>query len=311
MNTYLYNFYATRWASIKPIRGRAVDIRPLRKRTKQSEQIVRNVADDGVVSYACRLYSTDCVEYYPDGTITIRAGNWNTSSTASFIHTNSPFTCFKTEKKLWLTYGAEPTQIRYPLGPEGLKLQCLTVLPNDRAPTMRDFVAIDAQPLRKAVIDRAKANEARLPMRPFLKWAKAFLTMSDGWIMHSTRKEVISWVNAAAPRAGFSYIMSDPDYTVSHRVLAEPVYADLCRAPEENYLMWLCEFLRQDGYYRNGHDGRMVLAETTDHWPRRYYDIQFTYAELQSKVYKLVASAVDITKIVEVQASGKVQTNIC
>jgi len=318
MNTYLYNFYASKWASIKPIRGRALDIRPLGKRNRQHEQIVRNVAENGSVSYACRLYSTNCVEYYPDGTITVRTGDWNTSSTASFIHINSPFTCFKTEKKLWLCYGSlgdgePPLPIRYPLGDKGLTLQCLTVMDNNRAPHANDFVAIDAQPLRKTVIDRTKANAARLPLRPFLKWAKAFLTMSDGWIMHATRKEVIPWANTGLPRSGFTYIINDLDFTIGHESLASPIYSRLKDAPEEDYLMWLCEFLRQDSYMYPHNDMDMVLAETIDedNWPRRFFDIKFTYADLQRHVYKLVESAVDITKVVEVQATTKVQTNIC
>lgn len=41
--------------------------------------------------------------------------------------------------------------------------------------------------------DRKKLYAARRCVMPFLAFAKTFLAMSDGWIMHETRKQVLGW----------------------------------------------------------------------------------------------------------------------
>jgi hypothetical protein len=69
-----------RWESIKPIRGRAEDTRPLGLRRNTHIQIWKD-GDD----YKCRLYQTDCVIFKPNGDIVVDTGGWTTTTTASFI----------------------------------------------------------------------------------------------------------------------------------------------------------------------------------------------------------------------------------
>jgi hypothetical protein len=69
-----------RWESIKPIRGRAEDTRPLGLRRNTHIQIWKD-GDD----YKCRLYQTDCVIFKPNGDIVVDTGGWTTTTTASFV----------------------------------------------------------------------------------------------------------------------------------------------------------------------------------------------------------------------------------
>ena len=70
------------YAQIKPIRG-SNNLRPICKtkngRRKKHMEIVRR--DDAV---ACRLYDTDVLTFFKDGTIEYNSGTWITNSTHSF-----------------------------------------------------------------------------------------------------------------------------------------------------------------------------------------------------------------------------------
>ena len=64
-----YEHYEKQWKQIKPIRGRTEVIKPIGQRRRTWETIEKR--DDDV--YACHLYQTDVVKYYPDGSISITA----------------------------------------------------------------------------------------------------------------------------------------------------------------------------------------------------------------------------------------------
>ena len=68
-------------ASIKPIRNRSPEIKPIGDRRNQHKIIRKN--PDG--SIACRLYRTDVVTFHPDGRIEVRWGGYVTQTTRSFI----------------------------------------------------------------------------------------------------------------------------------------------------------------------------------------------------------------------------------
>ena len=97
-----YEYYKNKFNEIKPIRGRAVECRPLGARHRDWEQVVHYV-EDGMDVYGARLYQTDCVKYYPNGDIKLTAETWSTPITAAFIGNHSPFRCYKAYKKLWVS----------------------------------------------------------------------------------------------------------------------------------------------------------------------------------------------------------------
>ena len=80
--------------SVVPIRGRNPEVRPLgsmRRYTWYSIEKNNRVVEDGFLgqyttTYSCKLFGTDCVEYYPDGKIAIRTAGWHTPTTMAFIN---------------------------------------------------------------------------------------------------------------------------------------------------------------------------------------------------------------------------------
>lgn len=82
--------------AVIPIRGRAVECRPLGEHRRYSYYEIRKnvtaIQVEGdhlgkfITTYACNLYKLDCVEYYPDGKIAIRTNGWHTPTTLAFIN---------------------------------------------------------------------------------------------------------------------------------------------------------------------------------------------------------------------------------
>ena len=72
-----------------PIRGRYPEERPLGKNRRYSwmqiHKRVRSIEEEGnpvgkfITTYACQLYQTDCVEFFPDESVVLRVNNWRGS----------------------------------------------------------------------------------------------------------------------------------------------------------------------------------------------------------------------------------------
>lgn len=79
-----------RYKSIKPIRGRSQEVKPLGERRYDQYRIEKRITvnqfeNKEYVSYACVLYDTDCVTFHPDNTITLQFGYWSSMTTRAFI----------------------------------------------------------------------------------------------------------------------------------------------------------------------------------------------------------------------------------
>jgi hypothetical protein len=76
---------------VNPIRGRANTVKPLGRNRRYTwylitESIIANQAENSEYkTYACELYGTRCVEYYPNGDIVLRNGGWQTPTSYAFI----------------------------------------------------------------------------------------------------------------------------------------------------------------------------------------------------------------------------------
>ena len=79
-----------------PYRGRYPEEKPLGKNRRydymQIHQRIRSIeSEDNPVgefatTYACQLYSTDCVEFYPDESIVLRVNHWRGPTTMMFLN---------------------------------------------------------------------------------------------------------------------------------------------------------------------------------------------------------------------------------
>lgn len=273
--------------NIKPIRGRAEEVRPIGQRRRCWERIEM---DEDVV--ACRLYDTQVVRYYPDGRIGVQCDTWATPLTADFIHTHSPWQCFKRHNKLWIVVPSETDKYKYYPVPNKGELQ------------MRlegaHWVPVGDVVVEKLVVNRQKAKDARAPYKPFLKWAKAFLTMSDGWIMHETRKEVLGFV---PNMRGFTHCVHEP--TLLDMML-----------DEEKYLIALCHMLsrRGDSVASRVAENVPVEWEFGDGSKRtfttEYHDMRFKFELLSGRVRRMIDKHADIHDKVQVDVKSNAQTNI-
>jgi len=285
-----YKFYEAKYNNTKPIRGRSTDVRPIGQRRRDWETIISRDVDGGK-SYIANLYNTDCVEYFPNGDIVLRCGDWATPTTAEFIHEHSPFSCFKRYKKLWI-------QNRNELLPINGELH-LKYLGEDKGWQPAEEIVI-----QQRVVDRDLAKAARAPLMPFINFCEAFLKMSDGWIMHETRiqagVEMSDW-------GGYNHTkLNNTNEAFRYNYIAT------CDESEYLYIM--------SGYLSDTHhveERRLAYTKTREvgtppnTWQRRseFYDCKYSQTLLRSRIFELAKRAKEIHKIVEVKPSGKAVTN--
>lgn len=170
---YTYDDVKAHYESIKPIRGRSVDIRPCGTRRKDWQQIVKHEDE----SYSYRLFQTDCVTYKPDDTIVITANNWHTPSTSEFITAWSPFYCYKKFNVLWVSVYGTKVPLAKPLVAKYMR---------ERSDMFTNPYEIEYRKYHVHSINRMRAKEARSGLDPFLGWLKTFLKLSDGWVAFDT-----------------------------------------------------------------------------------------------------------------------------
>jgi hypothetical protein len=77
-----------RYESIKPLRGRVSDVRPLGPRRYTYINIKHNEVDG---AYCVVLHQTPIVTYYPSGVIKLDNGGWQTASTKAIMNEVLPF----------------------------------------------------------------------------------------------------------------------------------------------------------------------------------------------------------------------------
>jgi hypothetical protein len=90
-----YDEVQEHYKSVAPIRGRPTDVRPL-GRNRRHDHVTINQLDRSILSddeplgklvrtYSYRLYQTDCVEWFPDGKINVKHGDWNSPTTMQLL----------------------------------------------------------------------------------------------------------------------------------------------------------------------------------------------------------------------------------
>jgi len=292
-----YRWANLKWESIKPIRGRAVDVRPLGRRHRDWELIRRREQFGSQPVYALRYHNTDCVEYHPNGDIVLFCGGWHTVTTGQFMSKHSPVWVWKQNNVLWVRcYPEGPV---YPLpSSKGLRFA--------RGENGR-YKPVDKVTITKRVVDRPKAKAAREHVQPFLQWAKTFLTLSDGWVMHETLKQSLGW---ATTEAGVYYY---PDMLIDRRNQFNLIQTLREEQNAETYLQLLCSFVASTP------NEEREIAETIEfdrtsmnryRLPQQFYDHRTTYTVIYNHVYRLIQEFGDVYKTVEVEPTDKVQLKV-
>ena len=285
-----YKHYQAKYNNTVPIRGRAEDVRPIGERRRTAECITTKKYPCGQVSYCATLYNTDVVEYHNNGQITLRTNGWQTPSTAEFMHIHSPFSVWKQNNKLWAHVNTPEGRKAYPIG-ESLTFEMVEG-------SDRHYQPINRVLINKRVVDRAKAKAAREPLQPFLAWCKSFLTMSDGWLMHETRKAALGWEKHAHNDSMFMPLETHSDF----RLLTEP---QMEMEVEDTYLRVLCSAaprLSNDERTAETIDFEMEWGGNRRSYTRQYKDYRIYFDAVKRKAY---ASVTDIYTTVQVEPTDK------
>ena len=303
-----YEYYKKKWEDTKPIRGRAEVVKPINQRRRTWETIEKRVDD----VYACRLYHTDVVKYYPDGSIEFTAEQWSTPLSAEFMSMHSPFNCYKKHSKLWVqVYGktAEDTKV-YPVPREGgLRLYA------EMVGSQVLYAPKETITIKKSVVDRVKAKDARLKLKGFLDWSKTFNKLSDGWIHNDTREQFGTY-KTEWWRTTWDYGL--PKDTIQghwgrSETNAKVAYEFLQTCDDDGYMrMYLAMF---DG--SNCHDRKVAkVVQATDNEGNptnqqiKLLDLQYKWEYVQRKIYDIADRAVDVRKEIEVEAGSKAMTKV-
>jgi hypothetical protein len=303
-----YEYYKKQWEQIKPIRGRTEVVKPISQRRRTWETIEKLSED----VYACRLYNTDVVKYYPDGSIGFTAEQWSTPLSAEFMSMHSPFGCYKKHSKLWVqVYGktAEDTK-HYPVPREGELRLYAEMVGGQVLYAPKETITI-----KKSVVDRTKAKDARLKLKGFLDWAKTFNKLSDGWIHNDTREQFgtykVEWW-----RATWDYGLPK-DTLQGHwgrsETNAKVAYEFLQTCDDDGYMrMYLAMFDGDNCHERKV--AKVVQGQDEKGEPNnsqiKLYDLQYKWEYVQRKIYEIADRAVDVRKEIEVEAGSKAMTKV-
>jgi hypothetical protein len=158
-----------RYEQIKPIRGRAGDVRPLGNRKNDSYRIAKliNPLND-TTSYQCILYRTPVVEFKPDGDVEINMGGWGSSATRTFIERILHLSCYSKNGSsvLLLSNTSE------------------VVLHNTKTTVSRrqevypfTWELIVSEPVYETQLNKKKANNVRAGYSEFEKYLKGMVNL--------------------------------------------------------------------------------------------------------------------------------------
>jgi len=163
-----YRNARTRWDCTLPIRGRAVDTRPLGRRSKTAETVTQG---DGYYAYA--LHGNEVLKFFPDGRIHVDCHEWHTPSTRDFISqwlTNARIF----DKRLWVS--------GYPVPDRGV-LELVSM------EGYHHYITPEPLVWYKQGKDRKRTKEVREANADFLRFAKSILALSGGQVTYTMMQE--------------------------------------------------------------------------------------------------------------------------
>jgi hypothetical protein len=309
MNTYIQA--KAKWENIKPIRGRAVDIRPIGKRSRNWETIVQvdlgaDKPEGERYAYAARLHSTNVVTWYPDSTMGVKVDTYHTPITAKFIHEVSPLSCGKANRKLWVWNWQGGDNTKYPV-PYKDELRMRRQADGAWAP-------LEGYAPKVRRTDRKATKPLQQQVAPFLNWAKAFLSMADGAIQPETYAQVLEvkvtkygtelhgWERTelkvpadVAQRLG----IADTNVFMLVNNKGEKALKAVLSLTDDDYLPFLCFISLAPSSF-----------QTAPAMDKVIHPVHVNYGKLKEWVYKLIRNAPQSSMEVDFTPSAKVSRNM-
>ena len=160
-----------RYEQVKPIRGRAGDVRPLGERKNDHFRIAKQVNPlSGVTSYQCILYSTPVVEFKPDGDVEIVMGGWGSVATRTFIERVLYLSCYSKNGSSVLCLGNKAEVVLHPT--KTTVIRRLEVYPFT-------WELTSSEPVYETQLNKKKANNVRQQYSEFEKYLKAMVNLRE------------------------------------------------------------------------------------------------------------------------------------
>lgn len=167
---------AVRWESeVKPIRGRAVECKPLGARNK-SHANIRKDGKDIVV----RLYNTDIVRYKPDNTIIINQGGYSSQTTRKYLNAVLPMWFGSHQDMTTVWRGADGNLLLHSNGDNEFK-------PISNSVSEAKFYFVNPKPCVIHTKNRAKSKRVRAQYAPFINYVRRIRKLMGGDITTNSR----------------------------------------------------------------------------------------------------------------------------
>lgn len=167
---------------VLPIRGRREEIKPLGEKrrfawyTIRKNTIANQYEGNEYNTYACNLYGSDCVEFFPDGAVHIKTMGWHTPTTMAFVnYVTRNFGFMNSFNGKWY-WRVTATGKHYPM-PSNYRGQDATPLilkPNADG----ILEPINQEPEHKYKVSRKAMNAIRKKYEEFRDYARVTLSIS-------------------------------------------------------------------------------------------------------------------------------------
>jgi hypothetical protein len=158
-----------RYLQIKPIRGRAGDVRPLGGRRNDDYRIAKQVNPlNDTTSYQCILYRTPVVEFKPDGDVEINMGGWNSTATRTFIERILYLNCYSKNGSSVLCLGNNVEVVLH-------NTKTTVVRRLENYPYTWELAS--SEPVYETQLDKKKANGVRQQYSEFEKYLKGMVNL--------------------------------------------------------------------------------------------------------------------------------------
>lgn len=311
MSLEMYQNLKQRYTIIKPIRGRAVEVRPWEKRSRDWEQVVQYTrAIDGAVMYAARLHETNVISVALNGDIHFDSGGWVTPSTAEFMSrvmrdsAGQYGAVCKQANAIWVYTGSQRSATGQ---------QAYRKVPNTGGLTLTYDPATgkyDAPltTITKKSVNRPAVKEVRQCLNKFKQFYKTFLKMSDGLISADTVAQYsiaedsgghmgVGVTAMLVPFKGNDAVFSIKAYwwngTIAKKEALQVL--EIARSDDDNaYVPLLCYLHRiLNGYRVDGFNASRVVT-TSNGIKMRGSDAVITPEEVNELLEKLIKTHLDV-----------------
>lgn len=311
------NFYREAkqcYEEVKPIRGRSGDVRPIGKRNRDHECIVK-VSD---TAYAIRLYNTNVVTYHEDGSINLCTGGYPSVSTAEMIGLHSPFRTVKRNRNVWAWYKIDGeddvSPAKYLVPADGTSVKFVR----------RDgrYVSETSQVMKQRVTDKTGIKELRAQIKPFLDYAKVMLNLSGGWLHLNTMfdlggEKLNTYVHGKIifPK-NFTREQEAALNNVGYKTSSNDArnFVQMILNCGEDHDQWMRLMYSLLSRFTSGVEKSLAFTEIEDHGsykrPCNYYNERYTVKQFMDLINSILRQHPDAQTVQEISPNKKFHTNV-